>query len=47
MIEKAVTAYEDLQFVLLAEESPVEIALLWSNPETGSAAIMVLFPEGY
>jgi quercetin dioxygenase-like cupin family protein len=47
MTEKTVTAYEDLQFAPLAEGSPVELALLWGNPETGPAAVMVRFPEGY
>ena len=47
MTEKTVTAYEDLQFAPLAEGSPVEIAMLWGNPETGPAAIMVRLPEGY
>ena len=47
MTEKSVIAYEDLQFVPLAEGSPVQIAMLWGNPETGPAAVMVRFPEGY
>jgi quercetin dioxygenase-like cupin family protein len=47
MIEKTVTAYEDLPFAPLAEGSPVEIAVLWGNPETGPVAVMVRFPEGY
>ena len=47
MTEKVVTAYEDLQFAPLAEGSPVEVAILWGNPETGPAAVMVRFPEGY
>jgi quercetin dioxygenase-like cupin family protein len=47
MTEKTVTSYEDLQFGPLAEGSPVEIAILWGNPETGPAAVMVRFPEGY
>lgn len=47
MTEKSVTAYEDLPFAPLAEGSPVQIALLWGNPETGPAAVMVRFPEGY
>ena len=29
------------------EGSPVEVAVLWGNPETGPAAVMVRFPEGY
>lgn len=47
MTEKAAIAYEDLQFGPLAEGSPVEVAFLWGNPETGPAAVMVRFPEGY
>jgi len=41
------TAYEDLPFSPLAEGSPVQVAVLWGNPETGPAAIMVKYPEGY
>lgn len=47
MIENTITAYEDLPFAPLAEGSPVEIAVLWGDPETGPAAVMVRFPEGY
>ena len=47
MSEQQLTAYEDLQFGPLAEGSPVEVAHLWGNLETGPAAIMVRFPEGY
>lgn len=47
MTKQTVTAYQDLQFVPLAEGSPVEVAMLWGNPETGPAAVMVRFPEGY
>lgn len=47
MIQKVLTAYEDLQFAPFAEGSPVEVAVLWGNPETGPAAVMVRFPEGY
>jgi quercetin dioxygenase-like cupin family protein len=47
MIEKTITAYEDLQFTPLVDGSPVEIAMLWGNPETGPAAVMVRLPEGY
>lgn len=47
MTQQTLTAYEDLSFARLAEGSPVEIAMLWGNPETGPAAIMVRFPEGY
>jgi len=47
MTEKTLTAYEDLPFAQLAEGSPVQIAVLWGNPETGPCAVMVRFPEGY
>jgi len=47
MIEKTMTTYEDLPFAPLAEGSRVEIAVLWGNPETGPAAVMVRFPQGY
>lgn len=47
MSHNTMTAYEDLQFAPLAEGSPVQIALLWGNPETGPAAVLVKFPEGY
>ena len=47
MSEKSLTAYEDLQFTPIAEGSPVDVALLWGNPETGPAAVLVRFPEGY
>ncbi len=47
MTQKTLTAYEDLQFAPLAEGSPVHVALLWGNPQTGPAAVMVKFPEGY
>lgn len=47
MTEKSVIAYEDLQFAPLAEGSPVQMAMLWGNPETGLAAVMVRFSEGY
>ena len=47
MTEKTVIAYGNLPFAPLAEGSPVEIAMLWGNPETGPAAVMVRFPEGY
>ena len=47
MLEKSITAYEDLQFAPLGEGSPVEIAVLWGDPATGPAAVMVRFPEGY
>jgi quercetin dioxygenase-like cupin family protein len=47
MVEKSMTAYEDLEFGPLGEGSPVQAALLWGNPETGPAAVMVRFPEGF
>ncbi|NNC65685.1 MAG: DUF4437 domain-containing protein [Gammaproteobacteria bacterium] len=47
MTEKSLTAFEDLQFGPIAEGSPVEAALLWGNPETGPAAVLVRFPEGF
>jgi len=47
MTDKAITAYEDLQFGPLGEGSPVEAALLWGDPATGPAAVMVRFPEGF
>ena len=47
MTARTMTAYEDLAFGPLAEGSPVEAALLWGNPETGPAAVMVRFPEGF
>jgi hypothetical protein len=47
MTEKTITAYDNLPFAPLAERSPVEIAVLLGNPETGPAAVMVRFPEAY
>lgn len=47
MTEKTITAYEDLPFAPLAEGSPVEIAVLSGNPETGPVVIMVRLSEGY
>ena len=47
MTDKVLTAYEDLEFAPLADDRPVQTALLWGNPETGPAAVMVKFPEGY
>ena len=47
MSEQVVTAYEDLAFAPVVEGSPVEIAMLWGNPETGPCAVMVRLPEGY
>jgi quercetin dioxygenase-like cupin family protein len=47
MTEKSITAYEDLDFAPLAEGSPVEAAMLWGDPATGPAAVLVRFPEDY
>jgi len=47
MNESSITAYDNLQFAPLAEGSPVEAALLWGDPSTGPAAVMVRFPEGF
>lgn len=47
MTEKTITAYDDLQFGPIAEGSPVEVALLWGDPATGPATVLVRFPEGY
>lgn len=47
MAEKMMIDYEDLPFAPLAEGSPVHVAVLWGNPETGPVAVMVKFPEGY
>ena len=47
MTEKTITAYDDLQFGPIAEGSPVEVALLWGNPITGPATVLVRFPEGH
>jgi quercetin dioxygenase-like cupin family protein len=47
MVDKSITAYEDLEFGPLGEGSQVEGALLWGDPETGPVAFLVRFPEGY
>jgi len=47
MNDTSITAYDDLQFAPLAEGSPVEAALLWGDPATGPAAVMVRFPQGF
>jgi quercetin dioxygenase-like cupin family protein len=47
MTEKSITAYEDLQFGPIAPDSPVQVAVLWGDPGSGPAAVMVRFPEGY
>ena len=45
MAEKMMIDHEDLPFAPLAEGSPVHVAVLWGNPETGSAAVMVELPR--
>lgn len=47
MTDKAITSYEDLEFGPLGEGSPVQAALLWGDPATGPAAVIVRFPEGF
>jgi anti-sigma factor ChrR (cupin superfamily) len=47
MTEKSITACDDLQFAPLGEGSPVKAAVLWGDPATGPAAVLVRFPEGY
>lgn len=47
MIEKSITAYEDMSFTPLSDGNPVQVAMLWGNPEIGPAAVMVRFPAGY
>jgi len=47
MTEKSITALEDLPFGPIAEGSPVDVALLWGDPATGPAAVLVRFPDGY
>ncbi|MGD8358962.1 MAG: DUF4437 domain-containing protein [Lysobacterales bacterium] len=47
MTEKSITAYGDLDFAPLGEGSPAQAALLWGDPATGPAALLVRFPEGY
>ena len=42
-----ITAYEDIPCAPLEDGNPVEVAVLWGNPETGPAAAMVRFPEGH
>jgi quercetin dioxygenase-like cupin family protein len=46
-LKQSITAYEDLQFAPLGEGNPVEVALLWGDPATGPAAVLVRFPAGY
>jgi len=46
MTDKKLTANEDLQFAPPVDGSPVQVALLWGDPETGPASVMVKFPEG-
>ena len=40
-------AYENLPVAPSARGSPVEIAVFWCHPESGAAAVMLRFPEGY
>ncbi|NIP16921.1 MAG: DUF4437 domain-containing protein [Xanthomonadales bacterium] len=47
MTEQTITAYEDLEFGPLGEGSPVQAALLWGDPATGPAAVLVRFPAGF
>lgn len=47
MTEKSMISYEDMQFGPIAPGSPVDVAMLWGNPVTGPAAVLVRFPEGY
>ena len=47
MTEKTITGYDELQFGPLGEGSPVEAAVLWGDPATGPAAILVRLPAGY
>ena len=47
MTEKMMNDYEYLPFTPQAEGSPVHLAVLWGNPETGPTAVMIKFPEGY
>ena len=47
MAEKMMIDHEDLPFAPLAEGSPVHVAVLRGNPETGSAAVMVKFHGEY
>ncbi len=46
MTDKTITSYDDLPFAPLAEGSPIEIAHLWGNMETGPCALMIRVPEG-
>ena len=47
MVDKSITAYEDLEFGPLGEGSPVDAALLWGDPATGPVAFLVRFPKGF
>jgi hypothetical protein len=47
MIEKSITSYEDLHFSPLSEGNPVEAALLWGDPATGPAALVIRMPAGH
>jgi anti-sigma factor ChrR (cupin superfamily) len=47
MIEKSITSFDDLQFSPLSEGNPVEAALLWGDPATGPAALVIRMPPGH
>jgi quercetin dioxygenase-like cupin family protein len=47
MTEKTMIAYEDMQFAPISEGSPIEVAMLWGDPENGPVTVLVRFPEGY
>ena len=39
--------YGDLEFVPLAEGSPVEISVLWGDPAVGPVGLLARFPAGF
>lgn len=39
--------FDDLEFVPLAEGSPVQMAVLWGDPATGPSGFVVRFPPGF
>jgi hypothetical protein len=39
--------YDDLEFVPLAEGSPVEMSVLWGDPAVGPVGLLVRFPAGF
>ena len=47
MLEKSITSYNDLKFAPLGEGNPVEAALLWGDPATGPAALLIRMPKGH